>query len=135
MRKTMNVGLVVLALFITSISASAGQTMVLLKGTVTGSVAPGKVDLVFTDESGAKIRSSSGTDGKYQAVLKAGHHYSVLITDQDLQRFTMAYDAPASEKFLELSYDFVARPAAPVAVEPLAKQSKKKAKTKKSTRR
>ncbi|MFM2133357.1 MAG: hypothetical protein RL156_638, partial [Bacteroidota bacterium] len=53
-----------------SVSIAAGQPMVMLRGQVSGSVTAGKVDLVFTDQSGAIIRCSSGSDGKYQTVLK-----------------------------------------------------------------
>lgn len=127
--------LIVVLTFVTSIPLLAGQTMVVLKGTVTGTLAPGKVDMVFTDESGSKIRSSSATDGSYQAVLKAGHHYTVLLTDQDLQRFTLTYDTPASEKYAELTYNFVVRPPAPVVTESATKTTKKKSKTKKSSKR
>ncbi|MFM8472795.1 MAG: hypothetical protein ACKOBV_04615 [Candidatus Kapaibacterium sp.] len=136
-RMTKNPIIIAILLILTtcSLPARAGQPMVIVKGAITGAVAPGSLDLVFTDESGAKVRSSSNTDGRYQAVLKSGHRYSVLITDQDLQRFTMTYETPASEKSAELTHDFVIRPAAPVATEPAGKASKKKTKTKKSTKR
>ena len=117
-----------------SVSTAAGQPMVMLRGQVSGIVAPGKVDLVFTDQAGAIVRCSSGSDGKYQTVLKAASSYKVLITDQDLQRFTFAYDTPNTASYMELTKDFVAQPAAPVATEPTAK-SKKKTKSKKSTKK
>ncbi|MFM2132724.1 MAG: hypothetical protein RL156_5, partial [Bacteroidota bacterium] len=104
------------------------------RGQVSGSVTAGKVDLVFTDQSGAIIRCSSGSDGKYQTVLKAASSYKVLITDQDLQRFTFTYDTPNTASYMELTKDFVAQPAAPVVAEPAAK-SKKKTKSKKSTKK
>ena len=116
------------------VPVAAGQPNVMLRGTVRGIVAPGKVDLVFTDQAGAKVRASSGIDGKYQTVLKPASSYKVLITDQDLQRFNFTYDTPNTTSYMELTKDFVAQPVAPVAAEPAAK-SKKKAKSKKSTKK
>lgn len=117
-----------------SVASAAGQPMVMLRGQVSGIVAPGKVDLLFTDQAGAIIRCSSGSNGKYQTVLKSASSYKVLVTDQDLQRFTFTYDTPNTSSYMELTKDFVAQPAAPVAAEPAAK-SKKKTKSKKATKK
>jgi len=122
-----------LIVFSTPTIVLADQPMILLRGKVTGPHSAGKVDLLFKEEGGSNIRSTSKEDGSYQTVVRSGKHYTVTITDQDLQHFMFNYDSPTSTTYKELNKDFdiqLVKVEAPVSVG----KTKKKSKSKKTTK-
>lgn len=103
---------------------------VLLKGKVVNNGSPaGGLEMIFRDESGTiASRTRSARDGSYQVVLKSGHRYDISMTDEELTRYTLAYEIPKYDKYIELEQDL------PIGTEPAPSASSKSTKKSKKTK-
>lgn len=97
-----------IVLLLTGLSLFAQlEPTVLLRGVVRENGQAISADLIFRDENGKTIRSKSATDGSYQTVLAPGKTYTVIITNENLERYTFTYTMPVLTKYTELTQDFM----------------------------
>ena len=129
----MRISLMSLVLMLFLFIASFAQPVILLSGKVMNGSSGVKVDILFKDDAGNLVRASSASNGTYQTVLKSGHKYGIIMTDENLVRYTFSYDVPNYDKYTELTQDFpIGVMEATAPPKQMASKTKKKTKSKKS---
>lgn len=127
MKKMFTLVLIAAAFAATSSFAQVGATIA-LTGTVLDEITrqPVTVTLTFYDESGKKANDTRSNDkegGSYYAILKPGMKYRMEISHPNYFREDRIVETPKTNKYAEVSRDWVARPLRegvklPLAVSP-----------------
>lgn len=119
MKKTLSIILAIYAVaaFSFSLNAQVIGPVVTLRGIVLDETTrnPASVNLTFYDEQNKKITSSRSNvkDGEYLVTgLKAGKKYTVQIEHPDFFKAEYVIKLPATDKYAEISRDFLVKPLA-----------------------
>lgn len=100
--------LVFMAFFYTGY-ASNGGIPILIKGKVTDvfSGMPTKLEMVFVDEEGSKIKCLPNIlEGHYEQVLTSGKTYTVYFVNYDVARELYSINIPDFERYEEVNKDW-----------------------------
>ncbi|GAB1431014.1 hypothetical protein MASR2M18_18480 [Ignavibacteria bacterium] len=119
MKKTLNIILTICAVAAFSFTAHAQVigSVVTVRGIVLDETTrnPASVNLTFFDEQNKKVNSSRSNvkDGEYLITgLKAGKKYTVQIEHPDFFKAEYVIKLPPTDKYAEISRDFLVRPLA-----------------------